>query len=360
MRVARTNADLSLWSRCVESPDAERRSYRMISVVVPAYNEEAGLALLYERLTAAASTWNEDYEIVVVDDGSRDATLRILTEFAERDSRVKVLSFTRNFGHQAAVTAGLIHATGDIVAVIDADLQDPPEELYRFLEKIKEGYDVVYAVRVKRKEGVLKRAAYFSYYRLLRYLANIDMPLDAGDFCVLSRRALDALNALPERNRFVRGLRTWIGYRQIGVSYERHARAAGVPKYTFRSLVNLALDGVINFSYKPLRILALTGIAVGVFALIAAVIFLVQYMTNATVYGYNPRNAPGWTSLILAILSLSGLQLFGMGILGEYLGRLFEETKRRPPYLIAETMNVQPRATSYPGSRTVNEFSLTP
>jgi polyisoprenyl-phosphate glycosyltransferase len=154
----------------------------MISIVVPAYNEEDGIALLYERVTSAATAWKEDYEIVVVDDGSRDGTLRILTGFAAADSRVKVLSFTRNFGHQAAVTAGLVHATGDIVAVIDADLQDPPEELDRFLQKCREGYDVVYAIRVKRKEGLIKRAAYHSYYRLLRFLANIDMPLDAGDF----------------------------------------------------------------------------------------------------------------------------------------------------------------------------------
>ena len=323
----------------------------MISIVVPAYNEEDGIALLYERVTNAATAWREDYEIIVIDDGSRDGTLRILSALAAEDSRVKVLSFTRNFGHQAAVTAGLVHATGDIVAVIDADLQDPPEELDRFLQKCREGYDVVYAIRIKRKEGVIKRAAYHSYYRVLRFLANIDMPLDAGDFCVISRRALDTLNALPERNRFVRGLRTWIGYRQVGLQYERHARAAGTPKYTVRSLVNLALDGVINFSYKPLRILALTGMAVGVFALVAAVVFVIQYITDTTLLGYNPRNAPGWTSLILAILSLSGIQLFGMGILGEYLGRVFEETKRRPPYLIAATMNLSPRTTPYPGDR---------
>jgi polyisoprenyl-phosphate glycosyltransferase len=330
----------------------------MISIVVPAYNEEEGIALLYEHVTSAATLWNEAYEIIVVDDGSRDGTLQILTRLAASDSRLKIVSFTRNFGHQAAVTAGLVHAGGDIVAVIDADLQDPPEELRRFLQKCREGYDVVYAIRVKRKEGVIKRAAYHSYYRLLRFLANIDMPLDAGDFCVLSRRALDTLNALPERNRFVRGLRTWIGYRQIGVRYERHARAAGEPKYTLRSLVNLALDGVINFSYKPLRILAVTGMAVGVFALVAAVVFLVQYLTDTTVLGYNPRRAPGWTSLILAILSLSGVQLFGMGILGEYLGRLFEETKRRPPYLIAATINLPPRAKPYPGASVSEEPCL--
>ena len=322
----------------------------MISIVVPAYNEEEGIGLLYERVTQAADNWGEDYEIIAVDDGSRDGTLRILSAIAAVDSRLKVVSFTRNFGHQAAVTAGLIHASGGIVAIIDADLQDPPEELGKFLNKCREGYDVVYAIRSKRKESLPKRAAYHVYYRLLRFLANIDIPVDAGDFCVMSRRALDTLNALPERNRFVRGLRTWIGYRQIGIAYERHARAAGTPKYTLRGLFNLALDGVINFSYKPLRVLGVTGMAIGVFALIAAVAFFVQSVTNTTVFGYNPRDAPGWTSTILAILSLSAIQLFGLGIMGEYLGRLFEETKRRPPYLIAEIINLTPRRVVYPGS----------
>ena len=314
----------------------------MVSIVTPAYNEEAGIAMLYERVTAAAATWGEDYELIVVDDGSRDRTLEYLTAIAASDARVKVLSFTRNFGHQAAITAGLSHATGDIVAVIDADLQDPPEELGRFLQKCREGYDVVYAIRAKRKEAAPKRAAYHIYYRLLRFFANIDIPLDAGDFCVISRRALDTLNALPERNRFVRGLRTWIGYRQIGIAYERHARAAGSPKYTLRGLINLGLDGVINFSYKPLRVLALTGMGVGFVALAAATAFFVQFATDTTVLGYNPRQAPGWTSLILSLLFLSAIQLFGLGIIGEYLGRIFEETKGRPAYVIAKTINLAP------------------
>lgn len=320
----------------------------MISIVTPAYNEEDAIALLYERVTRAAAGWNEEYELIVVDDGSTDATLQLLRGFAT-DPRLKVVSFTRNFGHQAAVTAGLMHAVGDIVAIIDADLQDPPEELERFLQKCREGYDVVYAIRMKRKESAFKRAAYFVYYRLLRFLANIDIPLDSGDFCVISRRALDTLNALPERNRFVRGLRTWIGYRQAGVPYERHGRAAGAPKYTLRSLVNLALDGIINFSYKPLRILATTGLVIGVLALMAAAAFFLQFVTDTTVLGYNPRDAPGWTSLMLSILFLSAIQLFGLGILGEYVGRLFEETKRRPPYLIAATINLLPRTAPYPG-----------
>ena len=321
----------------------------MISIVVPAYNEEDGIELLYTRVTNAAPSWNEPYELVVINDGSRDRTLDILRTIAARDPRLKVINFTRNFGHQAAVTAGLMHAGGDVIAVIDADLQDPPETLIRFIDKIRDGYDVVYAIREKRKEHVFKRAAYFLYYRLLRYLANIDIPLDSGDFCVVSRRALDTLNTLPERNRFVRGLRTWIGYRQIGLPYERHARAAGQPKYTLPSLVNLALDGVINFSYKPLRILGISGIVVGMLAFVAAALFFVQSVTNTTVLGYNPRMAPGWTSLILVILFMSAMQLFGLGVMGEYIGRLFDETKRRPPYLVGDTINMLPRHSPYPG-----------
>ena len=238
----------------------------MISVVVPAHNEEAGIGQLYSRVVGAAADWNEDYELLVVDDGSRDRTFELLRGLAERDPRLKILSFTRNFGHQAAVTAGLVHASGDIVAVIDADLQDPPEELLGFIQKCREGYDVVYAIRVKRRVCT-QAAAYHIYYRALRYLANVDIPLDAGDFCVISRRALDTLNALPERNRFVQGMRTWIGYRQIGMAYERQARAAGEPKYTLRSLMNLALDGVVNFSYKPLRMFGILGMATGSLAL---------------------------------------------------------------------------------------------
>jgi len=321
----------------------------MISVVVPAYNEEEGIPLLYERLTTAAEKWGEEYELVLVDDGSKDRTLELLAHYAETDPRLKILSFTRNFGHQAAVTAGLLHARGDTVAVIDADLQDPPEELLKFVAKCREGYDVVYAIRSKRKESAPKRAAYFVYYRVLRFLANVDIPLDSGDFCVMTRRALNTLNALPERNRFIRGLRTWIGYRQVGLAYERSARAAGRPKYTLRHLINLALDGVINFSYKPLRLLGLAGIAVGVVALLAAGLFLFQYLSNTTVFGYNPRASRGWTSLILAILFLSAFQLFGLGILGEYVGRLFDEIKGRPPFLIGQTFNLSDGVQSHPG-----------
>jgi len=313
----------------------------MISVLVPAFNEQENLDTLHQRLTASARTWGEPYEIVVVDDGSRDATPEMCARIAAADPHFKVVTFARNFGHQAAVTAALEHCSGDIVAVIDADLQDPPEELHRFIAKCREGHDVVYAIRTKRKEGPLKRVAYFVYYRLLASLAAIDIPLDAGDFCVMSRRAVDELNALPERRRFVRGLRSWIGFSQIGLPYERAARAAGAPKYTFSKLVTLALDGIFNFSYKPLRIIAIMGIGIGLLSLAAGVVFFLQYVTDTTVLGYNPRQARGWTSLILAVLFMAGVQLFSIGILGEYLGRLFDEAKQRPVYVVRRRLNVQ-------------------
>jgi len=322
----------------------------MISVVLPAFNEQENIPQLYERLTACARTWNEPYEIIVVNDGSRDATLAMCASYAARDRSFKVLSFSRNFGHPAAITAGLQFASGDLVAILDSDLQDPPEELVRFFAKCREGYDVVYAVRTKRKEGIVKRASYFIYYRLLASLATFDIPLDSGDFCVVNRRVVQTLNALPERNRFVRGLRSWIGFRQIGLAYERHARAAGDPKYTFRKLLNLALDGIFNFSYKPLRVITLLGIGIGALAMLAGLLFLIQYLGDVTIAGYNPRQARGWTSLILSILFLSGTQLFALGVLGEYLGRVFEETKHRPMFIVDTALNLgvvpAPRDTS--------------
>jgi polyisoprenyl-phosphate glycosyltransferase len=278
---------------------------------------------------------------VFVDDGSRDASPALLDRFAAVDPRVVVVRLSRNFGHQAAVTAGLEHALGDLVAILDADLQDPPEELGRFFRACREGYDVVYGVRRKRKEGFVKRACYKLFYRLLARAAEIDIPLDSGDFCVLSRRALDALNALPERSRFIRGLRSWVGLRQQGLTYERHARAAGAPKYTLARLVNLAVTGLVNFSSKPLRLITGTGVLLGLLAVAGAAFVVAQYAADWTVLGYNPRQARGWTSTILAILFLASVQLFGLGILGEYVGRLFEEIKRRPVYLVARTVNMR-------------------
>jgi polyisoprenyl-phosphate glycosyltransferase len=318
----------------------------MISVVVPAYNESEAIPPLLERLTRCADGWDEPSEFVFVDDGSVDDTCELLAAAAARDPRIKLLSLSRNFGHQAAVTAGLRASRGDLVAVIDADLQDPPEELHRFFAKCREGYDVVFAIRQRRKEHALRRASYYLYYRLLNWMANIPIPLDSGDFSVMSRRAVDALNALPERSRFVRGLRSWIGFRQTGLAYERDARAAGETAYTFRGLVRLGVDGIINFSERPLRLITLTGLVVGTLALVAGVIFLVQYLTDTTILGYNPRQARGWTSLMLTILFLGATQLVCTGLLGEYIIRLFAEAKQRPTYVVRETVNLDAPAAA--------------
>jgi len=247
------------------------------------------------------------------------------------------------------VSAGLCYASGELVAVMDADLQDPPEELERFLDKCREGYDVVYAIRTKRKEGPLKRLSYWLYYRLIRVMSSIDIPVDAGDFCVMRRNVVDAINGLPERERFIRGLRTWVGSRQTGVAYERRARAFGEPKYTLRKLFALGLDGLIGFSMKPLRLLFFAGLAVALLAFFLGAFVLFQYLTNTTVLGYNPHQARGWTSLILAILFFAGTQLVAIGVLGEYLGRVFDELKRRPTYLVAEQHGFGHEQKLYPG-----------
>jgi dolichol-phosphate mannosyltransferase len=313
----------------------------MISIVIPAFNEGEGLRPLHHRLSACAASWDEDYELLLVDDGSNDNTLAVAEDLARHDPHFKVLSLSRNFGHQPAVTAGLEHAHGDLVAVIDADLQDPPEELHRFFAKCREGYDVVYAIRTRRKEGPVKRLCYKLYYRLLAALASIAIPLDSGDFCVMNRRALTALNSLPERGRFIRGLRSWVGLRQTGLAYERQARAAGAPKYTLAKLTQLALDGIVNFSSKPLRLIVVAGVMLGLFSVLAAAVVLVQYACDWSIGGYNPRDQKGWTSLMLAVLFLSSAQLFCLGIIGEYVGRLFDEVKGRPVYLVGRTINME-------------------
>ena len=312
----------------------------MISIVIPAYNEQDGIEELYRRIVAASDAWQDDFEIVIVDDGSRDRTVEICAGIAAGDARFKVIVLSRNFGHQPAVSAGLMHARGNVVVVMDADLQDPPEELLPFLQKIRDGWDVVYAIRTKRKEGLLKRVSYRLYYRLLKRLAVLEIPLDAGDFCVMRGEVVDAINRLPERNRFVRGLRSWVGFRQTGLAYERQARFAGEPKYNFRKLFHLATDGIFNFSYRPLQFIMSIGLMLGVMSMFGAIFVIFQYVTDWTIFGFNPRNAQGWTSLIFVVLFFSSVNLICMGILGEYIGRLFEEVKHRPVWIVRERINL--------------------
>ena len=313
----------------------------LLSVVLPAYNEQAVLPKAYARFSAMRDTlgqWGLDYELLFVNDGSSDTTAEMLNQFAADDVRVKAVHLTRNFGHQAAVSAGLTIASGDVVAVMDCDLQDPPEILPHFLAKWREGFQVVYAVRKKRKEWFGKRFAYWSFYRLMKAISDIDIPLDSGDFCVMDRTAVNLLNRLPERQRFVRGLRTWIGLRQIGVEYERDARQAGVPQYTFRKLVKLAMDGLVSFSSVPLKVVT----RLGVLSLISAFV-LCLWVVGVTVYewieGIQGRTPRGWASLACIVLFMSAVQMISLGIIGEYLQRIFLEVKDRPTFLIGSIVD---------------------
>jgi polyisoprenyl-phosphate glycosyltransferase len=298
-----------------------------LSVVVPVFNERENLELLYARLSAVLGGEGLRYELIFVDDGSRDGSLELLQGLARRDARVVVVELARNFGHQVAISAGLDHARGDAVAIMDADLQDPPEVLPRFIETWRAGHDVVYAIRERRKESLVMRAAYAAFYRLLQRVAQIEIPLDAGDFCLMDRRVVELLNGMPERNRFVRGIRSWVGLSQVGVRYERQGRNAGQPKYTVSRLIYLALDGLVSFSFLPLRVITLLGFAVSLMSIVLAAIYAIQKLT----VGLSP---PGFATLTVAIFFLSGIQLVTIGVIGEYVGRIFEEVKQRPLYVV--------------------------
>jgi dolichol-phosphate mannosyltransferase len=305
-----------------------------ISVVVPCFNEQEALPLTHKRLMDVLGSRPEiDLEIVYVDDGSVDSTSTILDGLVESDRRIVVVPLTRNFGHQAAITAGLKHATGNAVAVIDADLQDPPEVILAMIEKWRSGYEVVYGIRTDRREAWLKRVAYSSFYRLLRVFADVNIPLDSGDFALIDRKALDVLNALPERGRFVRGLRAWIGFRQAGVAYARPARAAGVTKYSLFRLIKLAFDGIFSLSIRPLSMVFWLGVASSAIAMLGFLIYLVWSIIGIEVFGHKPENVPGFTTIVLLLFLLNGVQLISIGVIGEYVGRIYEEAKDRPTFL---------------------------
>ena len=299
----------------------------LISVVVPLFNEEENLPELYWRLTASLEKDGELFELVFVNDGSRDHTPEILEEMHQKDNRVVVAHLSRNFGHQAAISAGIDQARGRAVILMDGDLQDPPEVLGQFMATWRKGFEVVYAVRTKRKEGLWKRCAYALFYRTLRAVSDLDIPLDSGDFCLMDRTVVDAVKNMPERVRFVRGLRCFAGYRQTGVCYERAARHAGQPKYTFRALVRLAMDGLIGFSVYPLALILYAGLGTVGLALVTGVWLGIDCLVNM-------QMAAGWSLTLWAVLMVGGLNLLSLGILGQYQRRIFLETKGRPTYII--------------------------
>ena len=309
-----------------------------ISIVIPCYNESAVLPLLQNRLIATLEPLKIAWEIILVDDGSADQTFEQLAAMHRADPRFRVLSFSRNFGHQAAISAGLAEAAGRLVAVMDADLQDPPEILPTCIDLLGKGYDVVYAIRKKRKEHFAKRMAYQLFYRLLKAVSEVEIPLDAGDFCVMSRRVVDLLNSMPERNVFVRGLRAWAGFRQIGLEYERAARAAGETKYPFSKLCRLATDGVFSLSTAPLRLATYFGFFAVICSLAAALFILLWRVAGFRFMGHTAVELPGWAAIVTAMLFLSGIQLLILGFVGEYIGRIYAEVKQRPRWVIGRAL----------------------
>lgn len=307
-----------------------------LSVVIPIYCEQENLEALYGRLVQALDPLARPYEILFINDHSQDRSMEMMREMSARDPRVRVVSFSRNFGHQHAITAGMQFARGESIILMDGDLQDPPEVVPELLKTKDEGkWDVVFAIRKKRKEPALVRALYFVFYRMLRRFSYIDIPVDSGDFCVMSRRVVDQINMIPERNRFVRGLRSWVGFRQTGMEYERAARAAGEPKYNFRSLLKLAFDGLVSFSFLPLRISTILGACVSMIGFAYAIYILIMRLLG------NFGALPGWSTTVVAVLVLGGVQLLMLGIIGEYLGRIYEEIKGRPQYVVEELVGFE-------------------
>jgi polyisoprenyl-phosphate glycosyltransferase len=301
-----------------------------VSVAIALHDEEAVFPELLRRLvTTLDELPGGPHEIVFVDDGSVDRTFELICEAATSNDRVVGLRLSRNFGHQAALTAALETVTGDVVVVMDGDLQDRPEEIPHFLEEHERGYDVVYAQRIRRKESLPLRAAYFAFYRLMSRLSEVDVPVDSGDFALLSRRVVNQLNRLPERHRYIRGLRTWVGFPQTGIPIERDVRAGGEPSYTLRKLFRLAFDGVFAFSVTPLRAAWLVGAC----ASAAASLYVFYAVFQRLFLGTSPQ---GFTALIVAIVFFSGIQLLFLGLIGEYLGRVYDEAKGRPHFIVTD------------------------
>jgi dolichol-phosphate mannosyltransferase len=323
-----------------------------LSIVVPCYNEEACLAALHERVGAVARKAVGDvYELVLVNDGSRDGSWEIMKNLAAKDARVVAVNLSRNHGHQLALTAGLDLANGDTILIIDADLQDPPELLSAMLATMREtGADVVYGVRKSRSgDTAFKRATAHGFYRLLSRATEVDIPLDAGDFRLMSRRALDALLAMPEQARFIRGMVAWIGFRQVPFPYDRDPRLAGVTKYPLSKMVRFALDALTGFSSAPLKLASQFGIGLSIGSLLLLLYIVYAWLTGSSIQG--------WTSLMLIVVVIGAVQMFVLGLMGEYIGRLYNESKGRPLYIVQEIAGGERRATrlGYVADATANK-----
>jgi polyisoprenyl-phosphate glycosyltransferase len=301
----------------------------LISVVIPLYNEEEMIEKLFERVQSALDGWTKDFEVLMIDDGSKDRTLELMNTCHAADARFKVFSLSRNFGHQAAFLCGLTHASGDYIAMIDGDLQDPPELLQQFYLKIQEGYDVVYGVRRKRKEHFFKKLAYHIYYRFLDKVSSVPIPLDSGDFSMMRRDVLDNILSMTEQSLFIRGIRSWVGFRQFGYEYERDKRFGGETKYTLKKLFQLAYNGVFSFSQYPVKLLTNLGVFVILLSIIYSMIIIYEKISS-------PSIPQGFTTLAVAIFLFGGVQLVSLGMIGEYVLRIYDETRKRPLFIVKE------------------------
>lgn len=306
----------------------------VLSVIVPVFNEEAVIRETYGRLKSVLESMDESYEIIFVNDGSRDRTAHIINEFCEKDGQIRLIDFSRNFGHQVAITAGMDHATGEMIVVIDADLQDPPELIPKMVEKYREGYDVVYGVRATRNgESFFKKATASIFYRFLNKMTDMDIPLDTGDFRLIGRNVCDALKLVNERNRYVRGLISWLGFSQTGLTFNRDKRFAGETKYPLKKMVRFAFDAISSFSYKPLKLASYFGF------IISAVSFI--YLLIVVYEGaFTNRTRPGWASTLAVSLFFNGMVLIMLGIIGGYIGRIYDEAKDRPLYIVKQLKNL--------------------
>lgn len=301
----------------------------MYSIVIPIFNEEQTIPELYRRLKTILDRLDSPAEVILVDDGSTDSSFDLLQNLNRSDVRIKILRLSRNFGHQIALTAGVSHAVGGAVVLMDGDLQDPPELLPKLIAKWKEGYHVVYAIKRNRKENSLKRFAFHSFYRLLHTFSSISIPMEAGNFSLMDRRVVDVLRQMPERSRYLSGLRAWAGFRQTGVEFDREARFAGKPQMTTYKLINLALDGLFSFSKAPLRLAIYVGTAVASISfLLAAYVIYEKLFTDKAILG--------WASTIVSITFIGGMILLTLGVIGEYIGRIYDEVKSRPLYVLRD------------------------
>lgn len=310
------------------------------SIIIPVFNEEQVIEHTYERLKIVMDSTGETYELLFINDGSRDSTVDILKRLGETDNHIKVIDFSRNFGHQIAITAGMDFAKGDAVIIIDADLQDPPELILEMIEKWKSGYDVVYAKRTARKgETFFKKQTAALFYRTLRAMTDIEIPIDTGDFRLIDRKVCEQMQNVHEKNRFVRGLVSWVGFKQTAVEYERDERYAGETKYPLKRMLKLSIDGITSFSYKPLKMANYLGVALSSIGFIYMLVVLYQKLFTKT-------TITGWSSIIVIQLFFSGIILMMLGVVGEYIGRIYDEAKNRPLYIVRDVYSIENHTNS--------------